>query len=274
VPSSDSLPADLADALATAGPRLGESARLRYFADVDSTNDVAMALAASGAPEGTAVLADAQRAGRGRRGRSWFSPPGAGLYLSMVGRPGRSVPSLSLMTLAAGVAVADAVTATTRLPIEIKWPNDLVMGRPWRKLGGVLCEAVATGSRVDAVVIGIGLNLRHVDYPAEIADRATSIEAEWGRVVDRATLVVELLGRVGDAVRRLRSSDTTWVSREWRRFGRAGLSGAPVRWQAQGALHRGLARDVDVDGALLVERDGRVERLVAGEVLWERLSRE
>jgi BirA family biotin operon repressor/biotin-[acetyl-CoA-carboxylase] ligase len=271
---SDPLPPDLADALVVAAPRPGESARVRYFAEVESTNDVAMTLAASGAPDGTAVLADAQRAGRGRRGRSWFSPPGAGMYLSVIARPGQAAESLSLVTLAAGVAVAESVAAITGLPIEIKWPNDLVMGRPWRKLGGVLCEAVGAGSRVDAVVIGVGLNLQHLAYPAEMADRATSVEAELGRPVSRSMLVVEVLGQLGEATRRLRAGDREWVAREWRRFGHVGLAGAPVRWQEQGTARRGVARDVDADGALLVESDGRLERLVAGEVQWERLSRE
>ena len=271
---SDPLPADLADALAAAEPRLGAYAQARFFAEVESTNDVALALAAAGGPEGTSVLADAQRAGRGRRGRAWFSPPGAGLYLSVIVRPGDAVESLSLVTLAAGVAAAEAVAAIAQLPIELKWPNDLVIGRPWRKLGGLLSESVGAGARVESVVVGIGLNLRHLAYPADMADRATSIEAELGRPVSRALLVVETLARLRDAMARLRAGDRDWVPRAWRQFGRAGLEGAPVRWQDQGALCRGLARDVDADGALLVERDGRVERLVAGEVLWERLSRE
>jgi BirA family biotin operon repressor/biotin-[acetyl-CoA-carboxylase] ligase len=271
---SNPLPADLAEALVAAEPRLGGYAQVRYFAEVGSTNDVALALASSGVPDGTAVLADAQRAGRGRRGRSWFSPPGAGLYLSVIVRSGQAAESLSLVTLAAGVAVAASVAAITRLPIELKWPNDLVIGRPWRKLGGLLCESVGTGARVDSVVVGIGLNLQHLAYPPDMADRATSIEAELGRPVSRSTIVVDVLGRLRDAMRRLQAGERDWVSSAWRQFGGIGLDGAPIRWQEQGTPRRGLARDVDADGALLVERDGRVERLVAGEVLWERLSRE
>ena len=143
---SDTLPPDLIHALVSAEPRLAGFARLRYFAEVDSTNDIALALCNAGAPEGTSVLADVQHAGRGRRGRTWFSPPGAGLYLSVVVRMGESARTLPLLTLAAGVAAADAVAATSGLPLELKWPNDLVIGRPWRKLGGLLCEAVGAGS--------------------------------------------------------------------------------------------------------------------------------
>jgi len=282
---SDSLPVDLSDALAEAAPRLGNFADVRYFAELDSTNDTALSLAAAGAAEGTSVLADAQRAGRGRRGHTWFSPPGAGMYLSVVLSPkspespgspkspeSPMAMALSLVTLAAGVAVAEAVSQTAGLPVELKWPNDVVIGRPWRKVGGLLCESVATGGRIEAVVVGIGINLRSAAYPAEIADRATSIETELGRPVDRASLVVACLGRLRAAVERLRQGRGDEVCREWRQFGRAGLEAAPVRWHEQGAERTGTARDIAADGALLVERDGRVERLIAGEVTWDRLS--
>jgi BirA family biotin operon repressor/biotin-[acetyl-CoA-carboxylase] ligase len=283
---SESLPSDLADALAEAAPRLGNFADVRYFAELDSTNDTALLLAAQGAPEGTSVLADAQRAGRGRRGRAWFSPPGAGMYLSVIVRPespkspkssGSSEPevspmALSLVTLAAGVAAAEAVTQVAGLPVELKWPNDVVIGRPWRKVGGLLCESAATGGRIDAVVIGIGINLRPAAYPAPIAHRATSIETELGRPIDRASLVVACLGRLRAATERLRGGRGDEVCREWRRFGRAGLESAPVRWHEHDAVRTGTAHDIAEDGALLVERDGRVERLTAGEVTWDRLS--
>jgi len=270
---SDALPPDLIHALVSAEPRLAGFARLRYFADVESTNDIALKLCVAGAPEGTSVLADVQHAGRGRRGHTWFSPAGAGLYLSVIVRPGVSARALSLLTLAAGVAAADAITTTSGLPVELKWPNDLVSGRPWRKLGGLLCESSGPGASVDAVVVGIGVNLRQVAYPPEIADRATSIETELGRPVDRAALVVEVLARLRETVDRLREGDARWVSDEWRRWGRAGLGGATVRWIDQHTERRGFAQDIDEDGALLVESNGRLERLVAGEVTWERLSR-
>ena len=266
------LPSDIADALDAAGPELGPFAALRYVAEVESTNDLALALAAAGEPEGTAVLAGEQRAGRGRRGRVWFSPPGAGLYLSAILRPGGPPDALSLVTLAAGVAAARAIERTSGLPVELKWPNDLVVGRPWRKLGGVLCEGV--GARIDAVVVGTGVNLQPAAYPRQVADRATSIEVELGRPADRARLVVALLTELRQVAERLRSADRRWVCDEWRRFARAGL-GTRVRWRDHEQQdRRGRARDIDASGALLVETDGRVERVIAGEVIWEQFSRE
>ncbi len=223
----------------SAEPRLAGFAQLRYFAEVDSTNDIALALAAGGAPEGTSVLADVQGAGRGRRGRSWFSPAGAGLYLSVVVRPGESARTLSLLTLAAGVAAAEAVAAASGLPVELKWPNDLVTGRPWRKLGGLLCESTGPGATVDAVVVGLGINLRQAAYPPEIADRATSIETELGPS-DRAGGARRPRARA--APRRARGgfgrATADWVVEDWRRWGRAGLGGAPVRWVDQSGARR------------------------------------
>jgi BirA family biotin operon repressor/biotin-[acetyl-CoA-carboxylase] ligase len=245
---------------------------LRHFADVDSTNDVALKLAAAGAPEGTVVMADAQHAGRGRRGRVWFSPPGAGLYLSAVVRRSGLPSTLGLVTLAAGIAAARAVAAAAALPVELKWPNDLVMGRPWRKLGGILCEGVSVGSHVDAVVVGIGINLRAAAYPPDLSRVATSIEIELGRPIERAILALECIVQLFAVVDRLRAGDAAVLLDEWRVLGRAGLENAPVRWQDQGGERRGRARDIAADGALIVDiggAGGAVERVLSGEVTWE-----
>jgi BirA family biotin operon repressor/biotin-[acetyl-CoA-carboxylase] ligase len=267
-PRSEPLPAELEHAL-DREPRLKGSGPVHYFAEVHSTNDVALALASAGGAAGTAVLAEHQRAGRGRRGRTWYSPAGGGLYLSVVARPG---PDQSpLVTLAAGVAAAGAIRAVAGLPVELKWPNDLVVGRPWRKLGGVLCESMGTGGRVEAVVVGMGINVRSWDFPPDLGRTATSIEAEVGRAVDRAALVVELLAGLRQTLARLDIAGPAAMLDEWRRYGEAGLGGA-VSWRDQGLERRGRARDVDRDGALLVESNGRLERLIGGDVQWERLA--
>lgn len=255
------LPDDLAAAL--------ENVRvdLRFFPEVDSTNDLALELADDGAADGVAVLANAQRAGRGRRGRVWFSPPGAGLYLSVVVRSGEP-GSLALLTLAAGVASAEAVRGVTGLPVELKWPNDLVVGRPWRKLAGILCESM--GSRLDTVVVGIGINLLDAAYPPDLRGRATSIASELGRPVDRGPVVAACLIELKSRVMQLRQGEEAAVLDAWRRLGAAGLDRAPVRWQDQGSERRGRACGIDDAGALLVEAGGRIERIIAGEVTWDR----
>ena len=269
------LPEDLADAVAAAAPRLGPFARLRYLPETDSTNDLALSLAMAGEPEGTAVVADAQRTGRGRRGRSWHSPPGSGLYLSIVVHPPRPMESLPVVTLAAGVAVATAIRTVTALPVELKWPNDIMVGTPWRKIGGLLCEAAMSGSRLVGVVIGIGLNLSRVSYPRELVGRASDIESELGRPVDRAPLLVEVLRQMRAIMERLRAGDQEGVCRDWRVLGAAGLSGSHVRWVEMDQERRGRAAGIAADGALLVDVGaGRIERVIAGEVIWESLTRD
>lgn len=269
------LPADLEAAVEGARARLGPFSRIEHFSELDSTNDEALARAAAGATHGTVVLADAQRAGRGRLGRTWHSPPDAGIYLSAILRAESWTGMLSLVTLAAGVAVVRGLRAATGLEAELKWPNDVVVGRPWRKLAGILSESASASTRVEAVIVGIGINVRAAAFPFDLADRATAIEVELGRPVDRSSCTVEVLAALAELVARLTSGDTAWVAAEWRRLGRAGLAGAPVRWHDGHGPRRGLARDIDEGGALLIETSGgAMERVISGEVTWERLSRE
>ena len=169
----------------------GLGRHIHWLDSTGSTNDVAARLAESGAGEDNMVVAEMQTAGRGRHGRVWFSPPGAGLYVSMIMRPagattGEENPA-ALLTLAAGVAIAEAVRAVTGLPSQIKWPNDIVVGT--RKLAGILAEGVVQAGTLQYIVLGFGLNLRTAAYPPELSARATSIEAETGRPVDLAVML-------------------------------------------------------------------------------------
>lgn len=267
------LPHDLEAAVAAARARLGPYAAVSFRESVASTNDVALEEAAAGRAEGVSIVADVQTAGRGRRGHEWFSPPGAGLYLSVIVRPRVDASDLALVTLASGAAVAEAVADVTGLPVELKWPNDVVIGRPWRKLGGLLCETSLSGPRIDAVVVGIGINVTPASYPPALRARATSIEGELGRSVDRAPVLVAVLTRLKAAMALVHAGDREGILRAWRVFGASGLDRAAVRWEDGGHERRGRARDLDRDGALLVEVDGGLERIVAGEVTWETWSR-
>ena len=271
---AETLPAEVAAAIAAGGTRLGPFSRIEYFSEVGSTNDIALARVEAGAPHGSVFLAGAQRSGRGRHGRDWFSPPDAGIYLSAIIRRDAFEGALSLVTLAAGVAVARGLANATGLQLELKWPNDVVIGRPWRKLAGILSESASVGARVDAVVVGIGVNVRRTAFPPELADRATALELEIDRTVDAGACVVEILSALYDSVRMLSRKDASGIADAWRRYGRAGLGGAAVRWNDQTGVRRGIARDVDDTGALVVDSDGRSERLVAGEVFWDRVGRE
>lgn len=271
--AADVLPHDFAEALAHAGSRLDPLGRpLLFFHAIGSTNDVAASLASSGNAEGAVVIADTQTAGRGRRGHSWFSPAGAGLYVSVVLAPGRArvAPerATALLTLAAGVALAEAVERSTGLHADIKWPNDLLVGR--RKLAGILAEGVTTGSLppgVSSVILGYGVNVGAASYPLDLADRVTALEPELGRRVDRAALCAESLAAVAARYRDLLEARFDAILDAWR--ARApGSRGTRVSWDTAAGRQSGVTAGIDDMGALLVRTGSAIERIVAGEVRW------
>ena len=270
------LPPDLADPLAIPRPAAWLAplaGRVRYYPVVGSTNDVALRLAAEGAPDGTVVLADRQTAGRGRMGREWFSPPGAGLYMSILLRSSGGVAGdwPRRLTLGAGVALAEALLAATGLPVAIKWPNDLVITpgggvRGARKLAGILAEGQGAGE-LDVVVLGCGINVGLAAYPAEIESRATSLEAELGRPVDRGLVLAVSLESLAREITRLRAGDVVPMLQRWRELA-VGATGARVAWTEGGGPRTGVTAGIDSDGALIVRQDGLTRRLLAGEVRW------
>jgi BirA family biotin operon repressor/biotin-[acetyl-CoA-carboxylase] ligase len=259
------LPAALAAALAHARSRLGAFARdVHWHAVVPSTNDLAATQADRGAAEGTVVIAAAQSAGRGRHRRAWSSPAGAGLYVSVVLRPERQV--VPLLTIAAGVAVAEGIRAATGLSAQLKWPNDVYVGP--RKLAGILTECSSSGSSdVQSCVLGFGINVREAPLPAEIAARATSIEGELGRGVDVPALLVECLAALAARYDDLRRGNSAVVLEAWRRSAQP-LLGRAVEWDNGAGVRRGTAEDVDASGALLVRTDEGTARVTSGEVRW------
>ena len=265
----DSVPAEIARALRVAAiAPFGEP--LHYFTETGSTNDVAAALAERGAPEGTTIVASAQHAGRGRLGRQWYSPPDAGLYVSVVCRNQRATPFL---TLAGGVAVADGIRAATGLPVDLKWPNDVVVGdergaNPRRKLAGVLAEAASDGRGLQYVVLGFGVNLRPAAYPSSIASRATSLESELGRAVDTGFLLGAILESLARHFEKLSRRDAGGLLARCRQLTPSAV-GAPVEWETAGIRRQGVTAGIADDGALLVRTGDRTERIVAGEVLWK-----
>jgi len=258
------LPDDLATALTLAGDRAGVFSRhVLWYSEVRSTNDVAATLADRGEPEGTVVIADAQLAGRGRHGRTWASPPRVGLYMSIVMRP--AAHTVNLLTIAAGVALADGIQAATGLQPNLKWPNDVYIGG--RKLAGILAEAGTSTSGVQHVVLGCGINLMPAPYPSDIAARATSIESELGRPIDRGLVMVECLSALHLRYRQLQSRAGATVIARWRNLAASTL-GRRVEWDVAGVTRHGVAVDIDETGALLV-RDGATRaRVISGDVRW------
>lgn len=224
---------------------------------VDSTQAAAFALAGTGAADGTAIVAHSQTRGRGRHGRVWLDEPGASLLVSVVVRPGMPPREWPRLSLAAGVAVAEALAGVAGLAARVRWPNDVLV--EGRKVAGVLLEARHDAAPV--VVVGVGVNLAQRSFPSEIAARATSVALETGRAPDREAV----LGAFLDAFA------------AWRdRLQREGLATLRARWLAlSDTVGRrvevdgvtGTAVDLDGDGALVVRTaDGGLRRVRAGEV--------
>jgi BirA family biotin operon repressor/biotin-[acetyl-CoA-carboxylase] ligase len=268
LPTPNSVPDDITEALVRAQARLGAFGQaLVWYDDIGSTNDAASAIAQRGGAEGTVVAANAQTAGRGRLGRVWASPPGAGLYVSTILRP--SAQALPLLTIGAGVALAAGLEAGTGLRVELKWPNDLVVGR--RKLGGILSEAVSLAAggapTVDRVIVGFGINLLSAAYPPDIETRATSIEGELGRPPDRGLVLAECLAAFAATYDALQRGDAARVTAAWRARAARHLD-RHVEWDDGAGRMRGVAHDIDATGALLVRVGNQLVRVISGEVRW------
>jgi BirA family biotin operon repressor/biotin-[acetyl-CoA-carboxylase] ligase len=268
---SEPLPDEFAAALAASADRRGAfGQRIVFQSSVRSTNDVAQALAEAGAPEGMVVFALAQTAGRGRQGREWFSPPGAGIYMSLIVRSRVVAP---MLTLAGGVAVAEGIRRASGLPVLIKWPNDIVVEDERapsrrRKLAGLLAEGSTGHGGLQHVVLGIGINVRPADYPAALAARVTSLEHELGRAVDAGLVVSETLVALNEQASALEAGHGERMLSRWRALAPA-ASGRAVSWNDQGVTRRGVTAGIDQHGALLIRVGDDVRRVISGEVMWD-----
>ncbi len=234
--------------------------RLLHHTSVSSTLDVARREAEGGAPEGTAVVAEEQTAGRGRLGRSWVSPAGANLYVTLVLRP--SLERLRSLSMVASLAVAQAVETTTRLSPRIKWPNDLLVAG--RKLAGVLIDTELSGQMPKYSLVGVGLNV-NLDVQAipEIASIATSLRQELGHEVSREEVLAAFLNRFEALY--VESERGTAVYEAWRSH--LETLGRHVRVTSGDQVEEGLAEDVDAEGNLILRRpDQSRVTVVAGEV--------
>ena len=231
-----------------------------YYPSISSTMDVARQAARAGAVEGTVVTADEQTSGRGRLQRSWFSPRGGSLSASLVLRP--STRELARLFTVAALAAARGIEKATGLKTDLKWPNDVLIGK--KKVCGILIENELRGSAVSWAVVGIGINIDFdtAAYP-EIASVATSLSAELGREVSRSQVLRCLLEEFEAVYLASRRGEP--VQQEWGR--RLVTLGTRVRANTGDAIETGLAESVDEDGALLLRRDdGSLVRIVAGDV--------
>ncbi len=252
------------DRLSAAGVRaaLGEACgglRVRVYETLDSTNQEAKRHLAAGEPCPMLLLAEEQTAGRGRRGRGFYSPAGEGLYMTLALQPPAALSQATLLTAAAAVAVAQAVEALTALACQIKWVNDVYLDG--KKLCGILTEASGSfeADALSSVCAGIGVNVRTRDFPEELAGRACSL---WPRAVSRNRLAAEIAVRLLNFAADLGARE---FLEEYRR--RSLVLGKAVTFTRDGGERRALAVGIGENGELIVRYDdGREEALNAGEV--------
>lgn len=231
---------------------------------VDSTNLVLKQLAHEGAEDGTVVVADSQGTGRGRMERHFFSPPGKGIWVSILLRPTFLPQDAPKCTLMAAVAVARAMEHFG-LRAAIKWPNDII--HKGRKLVGILTEMSAEMDRVDYVVIGIGINVNiaREDFPEELRDTATSLMQMKGTPLPRVAFLQELLRAVDVLYQEVQREGFAPVLAAWRKY--AVTLGQTVRVIGPaGEVFEGVAADIDADGALFVDTKMGRRRVLAGDV--------
>lgn len=255
------LPAEIGASLRSL--RLGR--RVVFEKEVDSTNRLARDLANSGAVEGTLVVAESQTAGRGRKGRKWFSPPGQGIYVSLILRPRFQPVEAPKMTLLAGVALAETLIPIVPSRVTIKWPNDVLAGG--KKVAGILIEIGTEIDAIDYMVVGVGLNVNTPPgrFPADLRKRATSLAAEVGRPVPRAEILGAFLERFERYYDLVGSEGFGPVIRRWREL--SGTAGRRVRVLSFDRSLEGDIAGIDDDGVLLLTgADGSVERVISGDV--------
>jgi len=235
-----------------------------HFLRTDSTNRVAMELAYTDEPEGAVVLAEEQTAGRGRAGRAWHSERGTGIYVTLLLRPRISPVQAPLLTMMAGLSARAAIQAQTDLTVDLKWPNDLMLGG--KKLGGILTEMYAEPSQVRFVIVGIGINANQEKFPAELAATATSLRVQTGRAQSRMELLVRLLREFETDYNRLLSEGSASVTQRFEAVS-SYAHGKRVTVSNGIETYGGVTAGLSREGLLQVEREsGDVVTVIAGDV--------
>jgi BirA family biotin operon repressor/biotin-[acetyl-CoA-carboxylase] ligase len=244
------------------GMKIGR--RIIRVESCSSTNDLAHEMALQGEEEGTVVMAEEQMKGRGTKGRKWYSTRGMGLYFSVILRPRKR--NLSLLPLAMGLAVRDALLESAGLSVRLKWPNDLVCAG--KKLGGILCEASFRGNDVGHVVLGIGLNLAHTrdEFPVEFRSRATSLQLELDREIDKEELLLRLWRELGgwySLFLQEKESQIIKIFEESSTFS----PGEEITVETGKERIRGEYRGIDIQGRLHLRVGKREQSFLAAEVM-------
>lgn len=245
-------------------PRGEFGCRIHHLYKTDSTMNEAGRLAAAGAPHGTLVIAEEQTAGRGRLGHVWLSEPRVGLYFTLVLRPALSPAAAPILTLLCGVAVAEALQELSDLPMDLRWPNDVLCRE--KKCAGILVEMTAEPDRIAHVLAGIGINVNHESVPAELATEATSLRLESGRTFSRVEVLGAILARMEYYYQRLLKEGPAAIVERFSQVSSYARGKRVKVIDSKDGL-TGVTAGLAPDGVLLVQRDdGRTERVLSGHV--------
>jgi len=238
--------------------------KLFYFESLPSTSSQLSEFSQNRGSPGTVMIAEQQTAGRGRQGNAWYSPPGLGLYFSLLLKPALPSIKLSGLTLALGTSAAEAVEKTAGTPVAVKWPNDLYCNG--RKVGGILTEMQSQGGLIDRVIVGIGLNVNNDFIPLELCETASSLLLESGQACSREDLLLGILTRMEDDYR-------TFIEQGFKAFAerlsaRFFLGNKWVTVQdGRGERLKGVVTGFDLDGGLLLINDqGQTVKCSSGTV--------
>ncbi len=239
--------------------------RVHFLEEVDSTNTCAAVLAREGAEEGEVVVADRQIKGKGRIGRSWQSPAGSNLYISIILRPA-ILPAVSpQITLTAGVAAAEALFEYCGRDVTLKWPNDVrIHGK---KVCGILTEMRLRGGDVDFIIVGIGININMIknDFDEDFRHVSTSLREELGREMPRSDVAVRLLSCFDKWYRIFLDGGFHPVREKWLEY--SGILGLEIHVQSGTQMQKGKVLGIDEEGALLLDDDGQTKKVISGDVL-------
>ncbi len=239
--------------------------QLHHFYKVGSTNSEAMNAAAEGAPEGSVFLAEEQLAGRGRGAHSWHSAQSEGIYCSVILRPPMPPSDALLLSLAAGLAFGGAVSDVAQVPVDLKWPNDLLCGG--KKFCGILTEMNAEATRVRYVVVGVGINVNQVKFPAELRPIATSLRMETGTEWSRVELCAALLKSLDREYRALLNDGAAARGSVLKRFEENSSSARGCKVQVEeNAGIEGVTEGLDVRGFLQVRTPNGLRTVLSGTV--------
>jgi BirA family biotin operon repressor/biotin-[acetyl-CoA-carboxylase] ligase len=240
---------------------------IRVFQETTSTNDVIEKLARDGVKEGAVVFAESQTKGRGRLGRKWMSPPGKGLWFSVLLRPDLRPQAATQLTVVAATALFRAIRSQTDLHPEIKWPNDILLRG--KKVAGILTEMSAEVDHVKYVILGIGVDVNLTEFPADLKKIATSLHLESGHPVSRPDLAAAILRELDADYARINAGQFEQVSDEWQE--RCTTIGQNVTIHIGDRSVQGRAEALDADGALLVRtQHGHLERIIGGDVVLQK----